>query len=94
MPKIITITIAHMLLMLVSGFFIGMLVFGVGFSGSTTVKEGYAILVWLWKILNAPASFFSDVNIYLYLFIQLITSFIWANIFAICWSVYKTRSHD
>ena len=75
--------------MITSGIFIGLMVFGVGFSDSNTIKQGYELLIWLWKILNAPASFFASGNVYVYLTIQLITSFIWANIYAILWSKYK-----
>ena len=75
--------------MITSGLFIGLMVFGVGFSDSAAIKEGYTLLVWLWKILNAPASFFISGNSIVYLIVQLITSFLWANIYALLWSKYK-----
>ena len=92
MPKIVIITFAHLVVAVTSGILIGMMVFSVGFSDSETLKESYNWVVILWKILNAPASYVlehPDSNGFIYIFIQIITSFLWANIYAFVWSRIK-----
>ena len=68
------------------------MVFGVGFSESVAVKEGYVWLVNIWKLSNFPATYifyYPDSSGIIYIIIQTLTSFIWANIYAFIWSKYK-----
>jgi len=90
MPKIVIIAVLHALILGVGGFFLNLLVFGIGFSDSFIVREGYLWIIYLWKILNAPSSFlvnYDETNILIWLPVQMLTSFIWANIYALAWSV-------
>ena len=92
MPKILIITITHAIIFGFGGWFLGMAVFATGFSDSTAIKEGHTWLFKIWQILNAPASFstyYSVVTVWLWLPVQLFTSFIWANIYALIWSKIK-----
>jgi len=97
MPKILIITIVHLLFAVVSGLFIGLVVFGVGFSDSASTKEIYGWLVQAWKIFDYPASYILDhpnSNGFLFIGIQLVTSFVWANIYAFSWSYLSDKSSD
>lgn len=71
---------------------LGLMVFSVGFSDSITMKEGYVWLVNIWKLLNIPASYifyYPNNNVIIYIVIQLLTSFVWANIYVLIWSKCK-----
>ena len=95
MPKILILTSVHMTLAIVSGLVLGLGVFGVGFSDSAAVRGTYDSLVILWEVLNAPAGIYvlniSEPDWRLWGVLQLITSFLWANSFAIVASFWKTR---
>lgn len=95
MPKILILTLAHITLAIVSGLALGLGVFGVGFSDSSTVRGTYDALIVLWQVLNAPAGIyvlqFSTPNWPLWGVIQLATSFFWANVFAIVASFWKVH---
>ena len=92
MPTILTITIIHAVLFGLGGLVLGLMVFGVGFSESELIKIGYGWLFKLWQILNAPASYltyYTDINVWLWIPTQIITSFVWANIYAFLWSLIR-----
>jgi hypothetical protein len=97
-PKILILTLAHMTLAIVSGLVLGLGVFGVGFSDSTTVRGTYDVFVILWKVLNAPAGIYvlhvSAPNWLPWGVLQLVTSFLWANVFALVASIWKARRHN
>jgi len=92
MSKILTITFLHLAIFVIGGLLLGVEVLGVGFSDSATLKVGYKWLVNIWKILNAPASYifyYPKSNGVIYLLVQLVTSFIWANIYVVIWEKIK-----
>lgn len=97
MPKILILTLAHMTLAIASGLVLGLGVFGVGFSDSTTDRGAYDALVILWKVLNAPAGIYvlhvSPPDWLLWGVLQLGTSFLWANVLALVASIWKARRH-
>jgi len=47
MPRIVIITALHLIIALLSGYVLGMSVFGVGFSDSEAAKITYRILVYM-----------------------------------------------
>ena len=90
MPKILIITIIHAVLFGLGGLLFGLMVFATGFSELAVIREGHAWLFKLWQILNAPASYltyYSEVSIWLWVPAQLFTSFVWANLYTVVWSV-------
>ena len=87
-----------MLLAIASGYVLGMGVLGVGFSGSEAAKDTYGIVVYAWQALNAPAGLYvfhaQNVDWTLFLLLQVVTSFIWANLIALAISAWKTYAHN
>lgn len=98
MPKIVIITALHLIIALMSGYMLGMSVFAVGFSDSETTKNMYRILVYAWQVLNAPAGVYvlqvKSINWAVFGVLQLLTSFIWANVFALAASHWKANRHN
>lgn len=98
MPKILRLAILHMLLAVASGYLIGMSVFGVGFSSSEAAKDTYSIIVYVWQALNAPAGLYvfdaQNVDWNLFLLLQMVTSFIWANVIAFVAFGWKAYRHN
>lgn len=90
MPAIFIITIIHAVIFALAGLLLGLTVFAIGFSEPSAINEGHAWLFAIWQVLNAPASFltyYSGVSGWLWAPVQLLTSFIWANLYVITWSV-------
>lgn len=87
MPGILTLTALHMFIAVAGGYVLGMSVFGVGFSSSEAVKNTYSILVYAWQVLNAPAGLYAlhaqAPDWRLFGVLQVMTSFLWANVVAI-----------
>ena len=98
MPKILILTLTHMTLAIFRGLVLGLGVFGVGFSDSTSARGMYDALVILWASLNAPAGIYilhvSEPNWPLWGGLQLVTSFLWANAFAFVVSFWKASSSN
>ena len=95
MPKILTITFIHAFLLGLGGWLLGMMVLSTGFSDSEVIKEGHIWLFKLWQILNAPASYltyYSETTSWLWVPVQLITSFAWSNIYVLIWSALKRHN--
>ena len=95
MPKILIVTVIHGLLFGLGGIVLGLMVFGVGFSESDAIKYGYTWIVRIWEVLNNPAaSYFLhtvEPSLWIGIPLQLLTSFIWANIFLLIWSFITKR---
>jgi hypothetical protein len=98
MPKILVVTFFHMAVAVGSGLFLGLSVFGVGFSDSKMVHETYSALAVLWQILNAPAGIYVlnvvEPNWAVFCLLQAITSFVWANAFGLIVSFWKLRRRN
>jgi hypothetical protein len=98
MPKIASITALHLIIALVSGYVLGMSVFGVGFSDSEAIKTTYRVFVYAWQVLNAPAGVYvfqvKTLNWGVFGVLQLLTSFLWANVIAIVASRWETNRHN
>lgn len=86
MPKIVIITGLHLIIAMVSGYLIGMSVFAVGLSDSEVAKTAYGFLAYAWQALNAPAGVYAfqakSINWAVFGALQLLTSFLWANVIA------------
>ncbi len=93
MPKILLLTLAHAVAAIICGLMLGLSIFGVGFSDSALTHASYSILVIIWEILNAPAGIYilqvSEPSGGLWLLLQVLTSFLWANSYALVASYWK-----
>lgn len=98
MPRIVIITALHLVFALVSGYVFGMSVFGVGFSDSEATKTTYRFLVYVWQVLNAPAGIYvfkaNSIDWAEFGTLQLLTSFLWANVIALVASHRKAHRHN
>lgn len=98
MPRIVVITALHLIIALVSGYVLGMSILGVGFSDSEATKTTYSFLVYTWQVLNAPAGVYvfqaKSINWAVFGGLQLLTSFLWANVIAIVASHWKANRHN
>lgn len=98
MPKIVIITVLHLILALAGGYALGMSVFAAGFSSSEGLKSTYSFLAYAWQVLNAPAGVYAfhakTISWLVFGALQLLTSFLWANALAILWSCYKGNWHN
>ena len=98
MPKILTLTLFHLVVAVATGLVLGMGVLGVGFSDSALAKSAYTILVYAWQVLNAPAGVYffhaQPPNLALFGGLQLITSFLWANVIAMSVARWKAYRHN
>ena len=96
MPKIFVITFIHALIFGVGGLVIGLMSLGTGFSESYSTKVIYVWVYNAWQILNAPASsvsLMSGANMWAWIPTQLITSFLWANLYVFIISAVRRHNN-
>jgi len=98
MPRIVTITIAHLVITIASGLLLGLSALGIGFTEFSATCDVYAVLTLIWQALNAPAGIYllhsSPPNWTIWVGLQLFTSFLWANVFVLGVSALSKRRHD
>jgi len=95
MPRILVIMILHLLIFGLGGLMFDAMAVGAGYADAATEQQVYAWLAQLWHIFNAPAGylFYSLADYrWVWILIQLVTSFVWANIYALLWSLWKNRT--
>ncbi|HEY6095238.1 MAG TPA: hypothetical protein VIU93_09840 [Gallionellaceae bacterium] len=96
MPMLLKLTLLHLIVALMSGYLIAISVLGIGFSDSGVAKSAYTFFVYVWQALNAPAGIYfyqsKTLDLALFGFLQLLTSFSWSYMFVKSvsrWKAYK-----